>query len=116
MADVSIAWAKQVGQSFAIVKVKDVRATEYAAEICKYLAKGSEIAGWPAEQINEFVRAIFGCRFFGSFGSLRELAPEIRRELAAQKPPPPICECGESDFIFRTEVAEILREVNRRKA
>lgn len=111
MADVSVGWAKQVGQAFAIVKVKDVRATNYAAEVCKYLAKGSEIAGWPPEHINEFVRAIRGCRFFGSFGSLRELAPQIRAEIAAQKPPPPVCECGKSEFSFRTEVAELLREL-----
>lgn len=113
MAAVSRAWGKQVGQKFAIVKVKDVRGTVYTAEVAKYLAKGSEIAKWPAEQINEFVRAIRGCRFFGSFGALRELAPEIRRELAAKKPPQKLCPCGCGQFHYGTETAEIIHETNR---
>lgn len=113
MAAVSRAWGKQVGQQFAIVKVKDVRGTVYVAEVAKYLAKGSEIAGWPAEQINEFVQAIRGCRFFGSFGALRKLAPEIRRQLAAEKPPTPLCPCGCGQFHYGTEEAEIKHEANR---
>lgn len=113
MAEVSSAWGKQVGQNFAVVKVKDVRDKSYMQEITKYLAKGSEIASWPPEQINEFIRAIRGIRFFSSFGALRKLAPQIRAELALQKPPPPVCDCGETDFVYRTEVADILKELSR---
>ena len=113
MPEISRVWGKIVGQNFAIVKVKDVRATDYVAEIVKYLAKGSEIASWAPEQINEFITAIRGCRFFGSFGALRELAPAIRAELLASKPPPPICECGCSQFQFGTEESEILHAASR---
>ena len=113
MPSVSVSWGKQVGQKFAIVKVKDVRGTTYVGEVAKYLAKGSEIASWPAEQINEFVQAVYRCRFFASFGALRELAPEIRRELAAKKPPPKICPCGCGQFHYGTETAEIIHEANR---
>ena len=115
MAAVSQVWGKIVGQNFASVKVKDVRASDYVAEIVKYLAKGSEIASWAPEQINEFVTAIRGCRFFGSFGALRDLAPTIRAELLTSKPPPPMCECGECSFDFSTERTEILREARSAK-
>jgi len=109
MTEVKKAWAHQVHQNYAIVKVKDVRQKSYTAELAKYLAKGSEIASWPPEQINEFVRAIRGCRFFGSFGSLREAAPAIRREIFATKPPSPICECGCGQFRFGTDQSELMR-------
>jgi hypothetical protein len=113
MAAVSQVWGKIVGQNFAIVKVKDVRASDYVAEIVKYLAKGSEIASWAPEQINEFVSAIRGCRFFGSFGALRDLAPAIRAELLASKPPPPMCECGCRQFEFGTDESEVIHTANR---
>jgi hypothetical protein len=113
MPEVSVAWGKLVGQNFAIVKVKDVAGREYAHEVCKYLAKGSEIASWQPDQINEFVRAVKGIRFFASFGSLFKLGPQIRAEINAQKNPPAFCECGNDHFVFRTEVAEILKELSR---
>jgi hypothetical protein len=113
MAVVSQVWGKIVGQNFAIVKVKDVRGGDYVAEIVKYLAKGSEIASWEPDQINEFVTAIRGCRFFGSFGALRDLAPAIRAELLASKPPPPVCECGCSQFQFGTDESEVIHAASR---
>ena len=113
MVAVSKSWGKQVGQKFAIVKVKDVRGKDYVGEVAKYLAKGNEIASWPAEQINEFVRAIYRCRFFASFGALRELAPEIRRTLACSKPQPKACECGCGQFQFGTAESEVLHEVRK---
>jgi len=118
MPEISRAWAALVGQKFAICKVKDCRGKDYLQEITKYVAKGSEIASWPPETINEFVTAIRGLRFFFAFGSLHALAPAIRRELQAQKPPPPICECGESDFVYESETNAVLhelREINRRR-
>ena len=69
MHEVSIAWGKLVGQDFAIVKIKDVREREYLQEICKYVVEGSELAKWPADLINEFVRAQRGLRMFNSFGT-----------------------------------------------
>jgi len=110
MAAVSIKWGKLVGQEFAIVKIKDVREADYLHEICKYVVEGSELARWPAEHINEFAQAVRGLRMFSSFGSLREMAPQIRAEIAAQKPPSPVCECGCSDFYFEDETTHLWHE------
>jgi hypothetical protein len=112
MEKVSITWGKLVGQQFAIVKVKDVRREDYLQEICKYVVEGSELAKWPAELINEFVQAVRGLRMFNSFGALRELAPEIRREIFAAKPPPKICKCGCGQFIYESEEQAICRDVD----
>jgi hypothetical protein len=111
MADISVTWGKLVGQEFAICKCKDVRGTDYVNEVSKYVCEGSELAKWPPEQINEFVRAVKGLRFFFAFGTLRLLAPTIRAELAAQKEPPPICDCGCSQFIYEDEQDAMLHEV-----
>lgn len=116
MAEVSQAWGKLVGQEFSICKVKHVQDTEYLQEVSKYVVEGSELAKWPCEQINEFVRACRGVRFFFSFGSMFKLAPLIRAELEAQKPEPPTCDCGESDFMYESEVDTVLatvREIER---
>ena len=110
-AELAIAWGKLVGQDFGIVKVLDVRGKSYVGEICKYLAKGSEIASWPAERILEFVTAIRGRRFFFSFGSLFHAGAEIRREIARNAPPPHVCECGSADCYFETEQQAVLNEI-----
>lgn len=111
MPDISQKWGSLVGQEFAIVKVKDVRNTEYLQEVSKYVVEGSELAKWPREHINEFVQACRGVRFFFSFGSMFKLAPIIRAELEAQKPEPPSCECGDSDFVYESEVDAVLNEI-----
>ena len=113
MEKISITWGKLVGQNFAIVKIKDVREKEYLQEICKYVVEGSELAKWPAEHINEFVQAVRGLRMFNSFGSLRELAPEIRREINAAKKSPPPCDCGCGDFTYEDSTAVTVREVEK---
>jgi hypothetical protein len=97
----SIAWGKLVGQEFAIVKAKKILNTEYLSEVCKYVAKGSEIAQWKAEEIWEFATAIRNRRFFFSFGTLFKLAKEIREELQFLKPESVSCECGSHDFKFK---------------
>jgi len=99
--ELAIAWGKQVGQEFAIVKVKKICERDYLSELCKYVAKGSELATWSAEQIWEFATAIRGRRFFFTFGSLSKLAPEVRAELLFLKPEKKPCDCGESDFVFK---------------
>lgn len=113
MEKISITWGKLVGQNFAIVKIKDVREKDYLQEICKYVVEGSELAKWPAEHINEFVQAVRGLRMFNSFGSLRELAPEIRREINAEKVSPPPCDCGCCDFTYEDSTAVTVREVEK---
>ncbi len=108
---ISRVWGELVGQEFAICKIMDVRHRDYAQEICKYVCDGSEIAKWPAEHIHEFVTAIRGRRFFGSFGSLRKLSPMIRAELEAEKPEPVACNCGCSEFRFESETQTVVNEV-----
>ena len=111
--ELSRIWGKIVGQKFAIVKVMDVREKDYLREVCKYVVDGSELAKWPREQILEFVQAIRGRRFFFTFGELRELAPQIRRELEAGKSPPAVCDCGCENFIFTDELSEEVASICR---
>ena len=115
MEKVSVTWGKLVGQNFAIVKIKDVREKEYLQEICKYVVEGSELAKWEPDLINEFVQAVRGLRMFSSFGTLRDLAPQIRAEIFAGKPPSPICKCGCGKFIFESEETALCREVGNLK-
>ena len=113
MDKVSITWGKLVGQEFAIVKVKDVRDEEYLQEICKYVVEGSELAKWQPHQINEFVQAVRGLRMFNSFGTLRELAPQIRAELNMAKPEMPPCKCGCTQFTYETEEASVAHDAEK---
>ena len=100
MENISRKWARALGQKFAIVKIKDVRGTDYVNEVSKYVVEGSELAKWPAEKINEFVRAIRGIRFFNSFGSLKAAAPAIRAALEHDAREKFKCDCGARDFDF----------------
>jgi hypothetical protein len=106
MAIISKKWAKVLGQKFAIVQIKDCRDRDYIKEISKYVVEGSEMAKWPAEKINEFVRAIVGHRFFTSFGELRKLAPLIRSQLAFAAREKFACECGSRSFKFGGSAAK----------
>lgn len=112
MEKVAKTWGKLVGQDFAIVKVKDVREKEYLQEICKYVVEGSELAKWEPDLINEFVQAVRGLRMFNSFGTLRELAPQIRREIFAAKPPGKDCKCGCGKFIYESEEQAIVNDIH----
>jgi hypothetical protein len=98
-------------QEFAIVKVMDCRDRDYLKEVSKYVVEGSELAKWPADQLNEFVRAVRGRRFFFAFGSLFHDSPEIRRALNAERRPSPVCDCGCSDFRFEDEQDAVLNEI-----
>jgi hypothetical protein len=113
MHAVSRVWGSLVGQEFSIVKIKDVRNTEYVQEVSKYVVEGSELAKWPAELINEFVRAVRGTRFFSTFGSLRECSKQIRAELNAQKPERKVCDCGCSEFLYEDETQVALAEIRQ---
>lgn len=108
---VSVEWAKQIGQDDrAVVAIKDVRGQSYVAEVAKYCVKGSEIAGWPAEEINEFVQAVKGVRFFFTFGSLFKMARKIRAQLNSQRVQT-VCDCGCERFVWRDETTEVVREI-----
>jgi hypothetical protein len=113
MTEISTTWAHLVGQEFSIVKIKDCRDQEYLQEVSKYVVEGSELAKWPAEEVNEFVRAIRGRRFFFAFGSLFKAGREIRAEIRAEKPVRQACECGANDFTFETEEQTALNEIRQ---
>lgn len=113
-AEVSATWGRIVGQECpAIVKVKDCRGKDYLAEVAKYVVKGSELASWPPDEINQFVRAIKGCRFFFTFGSLFKLARKIRAALHHDYTPA-VCDCGCDRFVWRDETSEVVREITTR--
>jgi hypothetical protein len=112
--ELAIAWARLLDQEYGIVKVKDARGADYLAEVTKYVVKSSDMAKWPGEHINEFVRAIKGMRFFFTFGTLTTHAKAINAIILANRPPPAVCECGCSNFVFKTELDEILDDIRRR--
>jgi len=115
MPSVARTWARLVGQSFAIVKIKDCRGKEYLREVNKYVCEGSELAGWPPEHILEFVTAIKGRRFFFPFGSLFRQGKEIRAELRGLRPEAAKCDCGCGEFVFEDETSAILNEIRKGK-
>jgi hypothetical protein len=80
-------------------------------EVSKYVVKGNELAKWPAEHTTEFVHAVRGRRFFFTFGTLFKLQSEIRREINRAKPPGLICECGCSEFIYRSELDQTVHDI-----
>jgi hypothetical protein len=110
MGTISRTWGKLVGQAFAIVKIKDVRAKDYLQEVSKYVCEGSAMAKWPPEHILEFVTAVRGRRFFFPFGSLFHMGAAIRAELHTLENHARGCECGCSDFRFQDETDVILAE------
>ena len=114
-SELAVTFGELVGQSFAIVKVLPVNEKTYLSEICKYLAKGSEIASWPAEQILEFTLAIYRKRFFFCFGSLFKMGQQIRDEIRKENAKVHLCDCGSHEFIFEDERQAILNEIRRQK-
>jgi hypothetical protein len=112
-SQLAIEWGKLVGQEFGIVKVQDVRERGYLGEITKYVVKGSELASWDPEQINMFIRAIRGVRFFAAFGTLFQLQRKIKAQLRQAKPPVPACDCGCNDWIIEDETAVIIGDLRK---
>lgn len=94
MGQVSQTWGKLVGQDYAIVKVKDCRAGDYLREVTKYAVKGSELAGWSAQQIATFIDSFSGVRLFGVFGTLYAKRTEWAEWIKAIREIRPVCACG----------------------
>ena len=113
MDKLAIEWGNLLGQEFGIVKIKDVRNTEYVQEVAKYVAKGSELAGWQPEQLLEFIQAIRGVRFFAAFGDLRKQSREIKQQLLSQRPPPPVCTCGCTEYGYEDEQQALIHQLRR---
>lgn len=96
----SAAWAKQVRQDFAIVKVKDARAKEYLAEVAKYVVKSSDLASWHGEDIAQLMVAFKGLRSFGVFGTLCGQRKVWRLTVRQARSERNKCECGCRKFQF----------------
>lgn len=109
----AIAWGKLVNQEFAIVKVKDVSEKSYVQEVCKYVAKGSEIAGWKPQEILDFILALRDTRTFSTFGKFRQLAKFARRKAESEKPEREPCECGGTDYVFGEDESMCRRIINK---
>lgn len=91
-------WAEIVGQSFAIVKVKDVHGADYLAEVTKYAVKGNIIASWSGDKIAEFVDAFTGVKTFGVFGALYGKRTEWRAWIDQLQAGRVRCACGCEKF------------------
>jgi hypothetical protein len=113
MPKLAPAWSALVGQQFAIVKVKDVRGSDYVQEVSKYVAKGSDLATWEPEHLMEFVNAIKGLRFFFQFGSLLKRGKQIKRDLLAARGPGKTCKCGCSRIVYESEALSIINQHRR---
>lgn len=96
----SAAWAKQVKQDFAIVKVKDCRAQEYLKEVTKYVVKSSDIARWDGEDIATLIVAFKGLRSFGVFGTLCGQRKAWKMAVKQARSERNKCECGCNKFHF----------------
>ena len=112
--ELAIVWGRLVGQDFGIVHFNKIRPGSFCHEVCKYVVKGSEMSDWHPELLNQFVRSIHGSRFFFLFGSLHKQAASMRAELNQEKKERAPCECGSLDFVYRTEVDEILHDLRNR--
>jgi hypothetical protein len=103
ISQIAVEWGKLMGQDFAICKVKDVRKDSYLQELCKYVAKGSQMVKWPGLQLTRFIDAIANVRLFGVFGSLygeRKAMADFLAELHRARN---VCECGCNNYRFFTE-------------
>lgn len=93
-AELSSAWAKLVGQDFAILKVKDARKEDYLRELIKYVVKSSQLASWSPDEIVSFMDAFTGTRTFGVFGTLSGERSRWKQELRGLRRQRGACECG----------------------
>lgn len=93
-------WAKCIGQDFAIVKVKDARNGDYLRELCKYVCKGDQLAGWIPDDIAALIDSLATNRTFGAFGELYKMRALHREFLDGLQAEGPTCPCGCSSFRF----------------
>jgi hypothetical protein len=96
----SMKWGELCEQDFAIVKIKDVSEKSYVQEICKYVAKGSDVASWKPDEIFEFVKAIRKIRTFSVFGQFSKMRSYARALMEAERPEPEGCACGCNEWVF----------------
>lgn len=94
MHAVTAAWAKLVGQDYAIVWVRDVRGEDYVREVAKYAVKGNDLSAWTGDEIVDFIYAFRAQKLFGVFGKLHGLRTKLRDFLASLRETRGKCECG----------------------
>lgn len=99
----AIEWDKANRGLGHIVRVKDCRDRAYLQEVTKYAVKGSELAGWTALDVADFVRTFERCRTFGVFGSLYGKRTEWREWLDSIQEEKAPCPCGCSDVEILSE-------------
>jgi len=112
----AVAWGKQMGQEFAIVKVKDARDKDYLGELVKYVCKPEQMSQWRPSDIASFINAIRRKRFFKTFGTLYNFKSQVKEELRAMRPEPKMCQCGCGKFRFETDESSICRDMKRKRA
>jgi len=105
-------WGKLVGQEYAIVRCRAVRGKDYVTEVCKYVVEGSEIAGWSAAQILEFVSALDGTRLFSVYGEWQKRRKQVKAAMKADQVPQ-MCECGCESFIYGDDGTFTQRDMRR---
>ena len=111
--DLSGAWAKQIGQDFAIVKVKDARSADYLKELLKYVVKSSQLCEWNGYEIAELILAFRGVRSFGVFGSLTGLRSQWKQTIRQIRSDRSRCQCGCNKFVIRDARLEELESRHR---
>ena len=96
-------WADVTGRIGRIVKVKDARQKNYLAEVTKYAVKGSQLAQWTPEQIEQFVLAFGRQKTFGVFGDLHAARTKFSEWIADLQNSKPKCECGSNNVRYMDE-------------
>lgn len=109
-AGLSEAWQKATNGLGRIVEVKDARSRNYLAEVTKYAVKGSQLAAWPAEDIQTFITAFSGVRSFGVFGTLYGARTKFAEFIATLRDAKPRCVCGSCNVRYQTEAQAIAEE------
>lgn len=92
--EVARVWASCVGQSFAIVKLKDCRRKEYLSEVTKYTVKPAQLLEWSFQEVCEFVKAIRARRMFLAFGHVAEASRAYRQNCKLAGKRRWQCTCG----------------------
>lgn len=113
--DLARCWGALVGQSYAVVKVKDGRKADYLRELAKYVVKSSQLAGWKALEIAEFMDSFVGTRTFGVFGSLVGERERWKRELRELRKSRARCSCGCDKLIVTDARLDELTPHDRRE-
>lgn len=93
-AELEKQWSKRVGQEMSIVRVYDVRETDYVKEVAKYVCKGSTLATLSPIDLAAYVTATQGIRMFGVFGELHGQREEFAKYRQARADARPCCPCG----------------------